>query len=426
MDTAAAKRVVKLHPGQAAVFKTDARFTALIAGTGGGKTWTGPWWLAREVARHPTGTFGVGAPTYPMLSRVTVPALIEAFQGTDLEGIYKQSDHTYHLPTGGLIYCCSTDNPDHIEGGQYRAWWLDEAGQMKAWTWKVIQARLGFHMGNCLFTTTPYSLNWLYRDVYLLAKAGDPDYFVSQFASILNPSYPKAEFERARKTMDERTFALRYLGEFRRMIGLVWPEFDTWICQASELQEALEKRKANPQGHINVGGIDWGYNNPFVALQAFRDPDDVLWVYKEHYAERKLLKVHAESLDSDCSYWADPSGLQERQELQAYGIDVKPSDNNVSMGIERVTARGRTGRLKIGPGCNCLISEAETYHYKEDSDKPVKDNDHATDSLRYMIMGLDGKPEPKVIVLDLGTKPGETIDGLDEMETEDPRYWREY
>lgn len=226
--------------------------------------------------------------------------------------------------------------------------------------------------------------------------------------------------------MDERTFALRYLGEFRRMIGLIYPEFHTWICQASELEQALAKRAADPTGYVDIGGIDWGYNNPFVALQAFLDPDDVLWVYQERYAERKLLREHADNLSEDCEYWADPSGLQEREELISYGIDVKPADNNVAMGIERVTARGRTGRLKIGPGCSCLISEAETYRYKEATDKPVKENDHAIDGLRYMIAGLDCGPEPKVITLDLSAGSNLPSDGLGLMETEDPRYWKEY
>lgn len=424
--TDTARKQIQLHSGQTAVFQTDARFIALIAGTGGGKTFVGPYWLSREIAKNPQGIYGVGAPTYPMLSRVTAPELVKAFRGTTLEGEYKESRHEYLLPTGGIIYLWSTDNPDHVEGGQYDAIWLDEAGQMKRWIWIVAQARLGFKMGRLLFTTTPYNLDWLYREVYCLAKAGNPDYFVSQFRSTDNPHYPKEEFERAARTMDERTFALRYLGEFRQMAGLVWPGLSGWVCQLGEVTEALQTAQDAPESVRWVGGIDWGYNNPFVALSGFVDSDDVLWLYRERCRTETLLKDHVPSLDKRAIYYADPSGKQQIEEMIALNIVVQGAPNDVQMGIERVTERGKTGRLRISPACRNLISEAETYHYKEDTDKPVKEHDHCCDSLRYLVMGVDGKPEPKVITLNLGTQPGETSDGEDMMTTEDPRYWEEY
>ena len=423
MPTEAARRLIKLHDGQTAVFQTDARFVALIAGTGGGKTFVGPYWLAREIAKNPQGTFGVGAPTYKMLHRVTAPELVKAFRGTTLEGEYKSSAGEYRLPTGGIIYLCSMEDAYHTEGGQYFAWWLDEAGQMHSLVWTVVQARLGFHQGRCLFTTTPYNLGWLYREIYVLARAGDPDYYVSQFRSIDNPYYPKAEFERARRTMDERTFAMRYLGEFRKMAGLVWPGLSGWICQLDEITEAHSKAIDDPESVRWVGGIDWGYNNPFVGLSGFVDADDVLWLYRERCQAETLLKDHAPSLDKHTTYYADPSGKQWIEELTSLGITTQSGLNDVQMGIERVTERGKTGRLRISPECRNLISEAETYHYKEDTDKPMKEHDHCCDALRYMIMGLDGKPEPKVISLSYGTKEGEPIDGEDIMFTDDPRYW---
>ena len=415
-----ARKRVQLHDGQTAIFKADARFKALIAGTGGGKTFVGPLWLAPEIVKKPQGIFGIGAPTYPMLSRVTVPELIRAFKDTTLEGVYKESKHEYHLPTGGIIYCWSTDNPDHVEGGQYDAIWLDEAGQMKRWMWVVAQARLGLNMGDLLLTTTPYNLGWLYREIYKPAMNGDTDYFVSQFPSIDNPYYPKEEFERARRTMDERTFAMRYKGEFRKMAGLVWPDLSEWVCQQSKVDTALEKAQALPDGVTWVGAIDWGYNNPFAALSGFVDADDVLWVYSERCQARTLLADHAAALDKRTTYYADPSGKQETEEMVKLGITVQPAMNDVAMGIERVTNRGKDNRLRISPQCKNLISEAETYRYKEETDKPVKELDHCCDSLRYMIMGVDGKPEAMVYSLNYAEEVEE-----DDMLSDNPRIWRQ-
>lgn len=421
ISTEAARKRIELHDGQTVIFQTDARFVALIAGTGGGKTFTGPYWLSKEIAKNPKGIYGVGAPTYRMLSRVTAAELVRAFRGTTLEGEHKASLGEYHLPTGGIIYLWSTDNPDHIEGGQYDAIWLDEAGQMSAWTWTVVQARLGLKQGRCLFTTTPYNLGWLYREIYARAKEGDKDYFVSQFPSTDNPYYPQDEFARAEASMDERTFALRYRGEFRKMAGLVWPNLDNWVCQEDELQVALQTAEDAPESTTWVGGIDWGYNNPFVALSGFVDRDDVLWVYRERCQTRTLLADHAKHLDKRTSYYADPSGRQEREEMGALGVVVQPSDNDVQMGIERVTQRGKTGRLMISPECRNLISEAETYRYKEETDKPVKEHDHAVDALRYLVMGVDGRPAPKIISLNYGEEKDEDI-----ILSDNPSIWRSY
>jgi len=90
------------------------------------------------------------------------------------------------------------------------------------------------------------------------------------------------------------------------------------------------------------------------------------------------------------------------------------------MGIERVTARGKSGRLRISPECRNLISEAETYCYKEESDKPIKEHDHCVDAIRYLIMGLDGKPEPKVISLNYKDDVEEDI-----LLSDDPNIWKE-
>ncbi|GAI83775.1 unnamed protein product, partial [marine sediment metagenome] len=117
----------------------------------------------------------------------------------------------------GVVYFGSADRPDSLEGGQVRAAWVDEAGQIKRASWEAIQRRLGFFMGRGLLTTTPYSLNWLKTDFYDHWKKKDPDYDVVQFRSIDSPYYPEEEYERARRTLDRRIFEMRYDALFRKM-----------------------------------------------------------------------------------------------------------------------------------------------------------------------------------------------------------------
>jgi len=48
---------IKLHKGQAKAWRSQARYVAMIAGTGSGKSWFGPVWLYREIQKYPQGSF---------------------------------------------------------------------------------------------------------------------------------------------------------------------------------------------------------------------------------------------------------------------------------------------------------------------------------------------------------------------------------
>lgn len=372
---------IRLFPHQAKALRGTKRFTALIGGTGGGKTYTGPIWLYQEIVRYPTDQFFVIAPTYKMLTRATVPTLIETFRGTQAEGEYKLSLGQYILPSGGMVWLGSADRPETLEAGQYRSAWLDEAGQMKYQVWVVIQARLGQKLGRALLTTTPYAMNWLYSEFYKRYKENDPNYEVINFASIDNPLYPKEEYERAKKTLSPILFEMRYQGYFRKMEGLIYPDFcASHIVDDFDIPQEWKERGA--------AGQDWGFNNPAVTLYGAIDDDDVLYVYKEIYKQGSLLSELAGEMDKNVFHWADPSGLQHIEELRMMGIDIDAADNDVNPGIEKVNARIRTNRLKVFRSCKNLIDEFETYHWQEGKDKPFKENDHCQDALRYLVMGL--------------------------------------
>jgi len=217
---------VKLHKGQTRVWKSKAKYVAMLAGTGSGKTWVGPIWLYREIQQHPTGSFLVVSPTYQMFQRIVLPETLK-FMDAVAKGEYRSGERTYYLPTGGKIYFGSADNPFSLEGVHVYAAWMDEAGQMKREAWDVVLRRVGFHNGRVLITTTPYNLGWLKTEFYDRWKAGDKDYDVIQFASIENPYYPREEFERAKATMPDWKFKMFYLGEFTKPEGLVYEDFDS-------------------------------------------------------------------------------------------------------------------------------------------------------------------------------------------------------
>jgi phage terminase large subunit len=76
------------------------------------------------------------------------------------------------------------------------------------------------------------------------------------------------------------------------------------------------------------------------------------------------------------------------------GISVLEADNTVIDGISNVTTWLNDGRIHIVKNrCPNLIKEFESYIWddkaqKRGEDKPLKENDHAMDALRYLIQTL--------------------------------------
>ena len=358
--------------------ESAARFVAVVSGTGSGKTYVGPIWLYEQITRNPTDSFLVAAPTYKMLRNATMPMLLSHFRGTKLDGEWKEGKGWYELPSGGVIYCVSVDDPYNIEGVHCRAAWCDEAGQYARAAWTVVQARLGHKLGRCLFTTTPYSLNWLKSEVYDRWKAGDADYDVVQFGSADSPWYPQEEVERARRTLPDATFRMRYLGEFARMEGLVFPPLAACVV------DAPPKLRGD-----RYGGIDFGFRpHPLAAIGATLDRNDVLWLTSERYAVGSSMAEHVAALDKTAQWFADPSGPQWIDELGRAGFNIHKAPNDVALGVQAVWDRVTTGRLKIVRGaCPNLLDEAESYH-RDEQGKIVKSNDDACDATRYLCQGL--------------------------------------
>jgi hypothetical protein len=174
---------------------------------------------------------------------------------------------------------------------------------------------------------------------------------------------------------------------FTALEGLVYPDFE----------QALVEDWPEISGR-SVGGIDFGWRNPFAALWGVLDRDDVLWIAGERYLRATPLHEHAATLRQlgEVMWYADPAGRTEIEELRASGLVVRRGDNDIRAGIAAVTARLRTGRLKVRrDACPNLATEARLYRYPTAAERalrgenPVDEHNHALAALRYLISRLD-------------------------------------
>jgi PBSX family phage terminase large subunit len=310
-----------------------------------------------------------------------VPTLVDTFRNTQFQGEAKQD--WYDLPGGGKIWFCSADRPESLEGGQYKAAWIDEGGQISDKAWVAIQARLGRHQGRCLITTTPYTRNWLYSDFYQRYLQNDKTYDCIQFSSIENPVYPQEEMERMRKTLPDWQFQMRYQGMFTQPEGLVYPEYEQ--CFVSHF---------NPPSGEKVGGIDFGFRDPFVALSAIKyikNDKVMLYVYGERYKTNTTIDEHARHLPPDHMWFCDPSRPDSIEELCRLDRTARKTlTNEIMNGIQKVHSLMAKKRLLISDKCTSLKAELSQYEYQHEStgENKVSGLDHACDALRYLVCGL--------------------------------------
>ena len=188
----------------------------------------------------------------------------------------------------------------------------------------------------------------------------------------------------------------------RGLSGLVYPDFPECV---SDSYPAVAAAQGSPTW---FGGIDWGFNNPFCALWGFRTRDDVLWIVKERYKRQTALHEHVGALKAErplgspegsAILWhADPAGPTGIQECRSAGLRVRRGSNDIQLGIMAITARLRTGRLKVyRAGCPNLIKEAQLYRYPDqseraagyDAEKPLDRDNHALGALRYLVSRID-------------------------------------
>jgi len=353
--------------------------------------------MINESTEQGPGDYLIVAPTYKILQQSTLQKFQEiAPRGW---GVLNKAESTFRSYNGCTFFLRSADKPESIEGITAKAIWADEASLMKPLIWVMMQGRVSRTQGRILMTFTPISLNWIYREIEddkkrkkeAVQEGVDPDSVSDidfiRFASVESPYFPREEYERAKRTLSTHTFNLRYAGIFDKPEGLIYPDFQDYM---------VVQPFAIPTEWRSAGGIDFGQANPFVAGKGAIDPKtDVLYIYDEYYMAGKIYDYHQNYLSKDITYFADPSGKQDIEELRARDFDIQEANNDVRTGIDAVTARVKTDRLKIFVNCFNTIDEFSLYQRERNRttgewyDKPLKQNDHCMDMLRYMIMGLD-------------------------------------
>jgi phage terminase large subunit len=376
---------------------SDSEITIGATGTQWGKSQGGTLWIKRQLHTYTDkkDNFIIGAPTYKILQQSIIPYFLNHMTGI---GKYRSTDAIFEMKRGGTVYFRTETDPDSIVGiPNVKAGWLDEAGKLRRYFFENYQARAAAKGAKTLLTTSPYSRNWLFKDYIQPKTQGKlPHVKLIQAASWENPFHTLHDPEKrakARTEMDPRRFDMIFGGEWGQMSGLVFDCFD-------EDQHTVAPFEL-PYGTIYIGGVDWGYTEPFVHVVRAITPDgrhyQVSEFYKSGMTPHKCLDLIEEKTKvfGIKRHWCGHEQPGLIQELNQRKVAAQPADFDITRGNGLHYQLITQGKYKVFQGSSPnTLDEYATYHYPDpkdlDSDqdskelKPVGQYDHAMSANRFI------------------------------------------
>ena len=372
MTTKTEERVITLLPGQAALLTDfNASLLAAIAGTGGGKTMLGYWWLHSRMEAYPGSTWAMAEPTYKMLDRIILnssdpgrPSLFEHFQQVGHHPRWIDKTSLIMETDWGKLYLGSADNPDSMQGAAVKGYWLDESGQMKQLAHDTARQRCAMMLGQVLHTTTPYNLGALKTEIW--DRRNEPGIHVETWRSVDRPGFPRASYDEERARLPAWRFAMMYDGRFERPAGLVHDSFGP--------EDIVNDFPIPLQWPIYVGH-DFGIANPAALFTAQNPTTGELFYWHEYLpGSGKSPYDHVQAWQQVVKGYnviAKVGGNHQEQETRdAYTAQgwhiIEPRQRSVTEQVLRVIGQERLHKIKVMRSLRHIIEEKQTFSYKLD------------------------------------------------------------
>lgn len=294
---------------------------------------------------------------------------------------------------GVPVYCLGAEKVSQvakIQGSSIKYCYGDEIAKWNKEVFAMLQSRLDKPYSQFDGSCNPeYPGHWLKEFI----ENPEIDSYVQKYTIFDNPFLSKEFVENLCKEYAGTVYYKRYiLGEWALAEGLIYPMHQEAIGNPPD--EEPEKY---------VLSIDYGTQNAFAA-GLWQKHGLVWYMTREYYysgrdeGQQKTDEEYAQDLDrvfadvnpgKTLTVIIDPSAASFIALLRKrnHRYKVLRADNDVSNGIRETATAMKTGKIKISPDCVNWKKEVQGYVWDEKSgeDKPVKENDHMMDSVRYMV-----------------------------------------
>lgn len=223
----------------------------------------------------------------------------------------------------------------------------------------------------------------------------DADIFSQSYSIDDNPFLPREFVDNLKREYAGTVFYDRYiLGKWVKAEGLIYPFFDE-SCRTDAVI------RPHMRGWEFYVSCDYGTMNPCaMQLWAVNDWEQQAIMLREYYYSGRESR-NAQLTDSEYynalvelvgdypieAVVIDPSAASFIAEIRYRGqFNVRKANNDVLEGIRRTAALLKSHKMLISNNCQDTIREFGLYSWddKSGSDKPIKEDDHAMDAMRYM------------------------------------------
>ena len=307
--------------------------------------------------------------------------------GDELVGTIS-SDNTAWI-FGEKCYCLGAEKVSQvskIRGASIKYCYGDEVADWSEEVFTLLKSRLDKEYSCFDGTYNPqYPNHWLKKFL-----DSDADIFSQVYTIDDNPFLPPSFVENLKKEYAGTVFYDRYiLGKWTLAEGLVYPMFgDSCIVQDV------------PDSGDYYISIDYGTHNPFSAGLWCVTKTVAVRIAEYYYCGREERKEKTPE-----EYYSEVKRLAGGRDIKCLIVDpsadafiatvkkhhefkVRGAVNDVLPGIQTTAEMIASGKVKIRESCEDAIREFGLYRWDEkaESDRVVKENDHAMDEVRYMVM----------------------------------------
>lgn len=220
---------------------------------------------------------------------------------------------------------------------------------------------------------------------------------------------------------DNPSLSSKMVDRYKRMFsGIFYERFilGLWVLAEGVIYSMFQKHMVIDEVPKGVRilkkwiGVDYGQSNATVFLLCGLGSDDKLYILDEYYHEGRsdqvqkspskyakdfkkwLIKNGVEDVPVNYDYiYIDPSAKGFMLQLYEESVhNIRQANNEVLKGIELVSSIIDNDMLRILSKCKNTIMEFSAYRWdpkgqERGEDKPIKQFDHAMDSLRYVVNG---------------------------------------
>ncbi len=379
------------------VCNANQRWNVKSGATRSGKTYMDIAYVIPARIRERIGKDGLSVflgNTQGTLTRNVIEPLQQVW-GTKLVGNIR-SDNTAII-FGEKVYCLGADKAnqvDRIRGASIKYCYGDEVVTWHKDVFDMLKTRLDKEYSCFDGTCNPDNPHHWFKEFL----ESDADLYLQEYTIYDNPYLPPKFVAELEKELRGTVFFDRYiLGKWVLAEGLIYPDAANGAYTVPTPQ--------NIRCREYYISIDYGTLNP-CSMGLWGLNDGVWYRLREYYFSGRTdgrCKTDEEYYQELVKLAAglpvravivDPSAASYITAIRRHGrFAVIPARNSVLDGIRKTVAAFAKGIIKICDCCKNTLAEFGAYRWddKATDDKPIKENDHAMDDIRYFVNTvLDG------------------------------------